>query len=499
MKYLSFLLALLVCLGFAPVATAASTITVTSPSNGASLTSPFTVTASSKTCGGVPTVSMGYSLDSNPATIEPPSFSATATGSVGGHILHVKCWGKQTHDETLLNITVVPSSADISVISPTAFSALKSPFQLTASTHMCAGVPAVSMGYSLDSNPATIEPTAFTASVAGTAGAHQLHVKCWGSQGAHDELVYGINIASGATVQTPVFSLPSGSYTGKQVISISAPTAGSTIHITIDGSTASASSPVYTGPLTISRSAVTIQAIAVAPGYQNSSLARADYKVISAPPIPDNAIVTRNVQRLGNWRVKFDSGTIGSGSGEMMRVDEPTLDGLTERFVTKYSGWGGVLYSNTYDNDAYATNFVYDARVWISSGTTIANLEMDLNQVMPNGDTVIYGFQCAGTSNTWDYTRNAGTPANPKVEWVRTSSYCNPAQWQKDSWHHVQIWSSRDEAGKVTYHSVWLDGVEYPINATVNSAFSLKWAKGALVVNFQVDDTAASNASSTLY
>jgi len=66
-------------------------------------------------------------------------------------------------------------------------------------------------------------------------------------------------------------------------------------------------------------------------------------------------------------------------------------------------------------------------------------------------------------------------------------------------WHHVQIGYSRDDVGNVTYHSVWFEGVESPINKTVNSAFRLGWAAGVLVANFQVDGIANNDGSSTLY
>jgi hypothetical protein len=123
---------------------------------------------------------------------------------------------------------------------------------------------------------------------------------------------------------------------------------------------------------------------------------------------------------------------------------------------------------------------------------------MDNNQVMRNGDTVIYAFQCSGYTNTWEFSSNAGTPTQPQVKWIKSTSPCNPAKWTRDTWHHVQISTSRDDMGNVTYHSVWFDGVESPINQTVNSEFSLGWALGALVANFQVDGLGASG-SSTLY
>ena len=185
-------------LALAASSISASAITVVTPSNGAVLTSPFKLVASTSTCGGIPAVSMGYSIDSNTATIEPTSFSALVVASPGSHVLHVKCWGKQINAQLLYNITVVaatPASAtsSITVASPANGATLSSPFSLVANTKTCASVPAVSMGYSIDSGPVVIEPTSFIASVSASAGTHTLHVKCWG-QNAADQVLLAINV-----------------------------------------------------------------------------------------------------------------------------------------------------------------------------------------------------------------------------------------------------------------------------------------------------------------
>ena len=188
----------------------------------------------------------------------------------------------------------------------------------------------------------------------------------------------------------------------------------------------------------------------------------------------------------------------GTSTGSMTLVSDPTLSGQTEKYYTTFTNAGGTLYSASYGNDTDSTNFVYDINVWIASGSVVQNLEMDNNQVMRNGDTVIYAFQCSGYSNTWEYTENSGTREAPQAHWLKSTQPCNPAKWTRDTWHHIQISTSRDDLGNVTYHSVWFDGVEAPINQTVNSDFSLGWGLGALVANFQVDGVGASG-SSTVY
>ena len=327
-------------------------------------------------------------------------------------------------------------------------------------------------------------------------------MKCWG-QNAADQVSLAINVGSSPSAATPRFSLAPGQYTTKHYVSLSDATAGAAIHYTLDGSGPSTSSPVYAGPILIANS-MTVQALAVASGYANSGIARADYAIASStsttgPSIPSTAIKTTGIQSMSNWRIKHDPATPGSSTGVMTEVADPSLSGLAERFDTNYTNGGGELYSITYAKDAAAKNFVYDAEVYIEEGSKISNLEMDNNQVIPNGDTVIYAFQCSGNSNTWEYSSNAGTPSAPSVKWIRSTAPCNPANWAPNEWHHVQISYSRDDSGNVTYHSVWLDGVQSAINKTVNSDFRLGWAAGVLVANFQVDGVAHTDSSATLY
>src|SRR5512140_3064680 len=143
---------LFAALALATFSVPAQAISVYSPSNGATVTSPFVVSASTTTCAGLPAVSMGYSIDSGTAVIEPTSFTAKATAAPGAHVLHVKCWGQNVHAEVLLNITVLAAPvSDITVVTPSNGATVTTPFTLTASAKTCGSKPAVSMGFSIDS------------------------------------------------------------------------------------------------------------------------------------------------------------------------------------------------------------------------------------------------------------------------------------------------------------------------------------------------------------
>jgi arabinogalactan endo-1,4-beta-galactosidase len=83
----------------------------------------------------------------------------------------------------------------------------------------------------------------------------------------------------------PAFSPVGGSYTTAQTVTITDATAGATIYYTTNGTTPSTASTVYSGAITIPATSATetIEAIAVATGYTNSSVATAIYKMTSPP------------------------------------------------------------------------------------------------------------------------------------------------------------------------------------------------------------------------
>ena len=76
----------------------------------------------------------------------------------------------------------------------------------------------------------------------------------------------------------PIFSPAAGAYLSGQKISIKSATSGAVIRYTTDGTAATASSPVYSEPITLS-AAMTVKAIAIVSGYKNSEVASAIYTI----------------------------------------------------------------------------------------------------------------------------------------------------------------------------------------------------------------------------
>ncbi|HEY0471110.1 MAG TPA: chitobiase/beta-hexosaminidase C-terminal domain-containing protein, partial [Kribbella sp.] len=119
------------------------------------------------------------------------------------------------------------------------------------------------------------------------------------------------------TVATPDFSPAAGVYASAQTVTISTSTAGSTIRYTLDGSTPTASSPLYSGPISVP-STRTVNAIGIKSGLANSAVARAAYTIgttqAGCPTQPD-------VPNFGpNTRI-FDPGMSAAGIQSQLDAD----------------------------------------------------------------------------------------------------------------------------------------------------------------------------------
>ncbi len=223
----------------------------------------------------------------------------------------------------------------------------------------------------------------------------------------------------------------------------------------------------------------------------------ADVSVTVSPNsslIPAYATSVGALQTLSNWQQLHDGVTGGTSTGAMVMTHSPSRSGSSRQFYTTYTYNGGERYHVSFGDDESASNFVYDVWIYLtSSAGNIGNLEMDLNQVIPNGQTVIMGMQCDGWTNTWDFTVNRGSATKPSDQWVASKAPCNVRSWGRNQWHHIQLAYSRNDSGWVTYKAAYVDGKEEAINVTAYSAFALGWAP-TLLTNFQVDGLGAAGS-----
>lgn len=407
-----------------------------------------------------------------------------------------------------------PAFADVTVTSPVANSTVGTPFVLTATASPCSGQSVSAMGYSIDSGATTSFSgvTSLNVQVSSATGAHTLHVKSWGNQGASCSTNVAITVS---TTTAPAL------YTD---IAVSQPTGQNSLispFMLVAGGTQCKSQAITAFGWSIDSSSSTtvvngssMNTQVTAPtgahtlhvkswGSGVSCVNDVAINVVPSPAslVPATAIAVNNIESQSNWNASYDVGTgsNATATGSTALTTTPSINGTSRDFLTTTANYGGERYSVSIGQDTNASNFLYDGWIYLGAGANnIANLELDMNQVTANGQTVIYGFQCDGWSKVWDYTANTGTATAFNDVWLHSNQPCNLANWAPNTWHHVQIQYSRDTVGNVTYQSVWVDNVEQDLNVTVFSSFSLGWGS-TLLSNFQIDGNTSASSSTTVY
>lgn len=214
--------------------------------------------------------------------------------------------------------------------------------------------------------------------------------------------------------------------------------------------------------------------------------------------VPTISSSVSSIQSFGGWTAIHDAGTPGGSSGWSAVTSSPSRSGAARKYSMSYSYYGGERYSTSFGDDESASNFIFDAWVYIPSPNSgLVNLELDLNQVISGGQTVIYGMQCDGWSKTWDISVNKGSTTSPNIGWAHTSVPCNVRGWSTNTWHHVQLTYSRNDTGWITYKSVALDGASHAINITALGAAKLGWGP-TLLVNVQLDGSSGGSGSANV-
>jgi hypothetical protein len=217
-----------------------------------------------------------------------------------------------------------------------------------------------------------------------------------------------------------------------------------------------------------------------------------------SPPntIPSYATSSGDIDGASSWEYEHDTGTPGASVGSTLYpATTPSYDDAREFYMT-YSDYGGERWHLSFGNSTSATHFVYDTYVYFVDPSQVQNVEMDVDQVMANGETVIFGTQCASGSKTWEYT----VIKNGSPHWLPSNIPCDPTTWTANTWHHIQVGVHRKNNGVVTHDWVTLDATQSVFNNAVGaSALALGWPLGDLVTNFQLDGLGAGDGSITSY
>ncbi|MDX8033225.1 chitobiase/beta-hexosaminidase C-terminal domain-containing protein [Lentzea sp. BCCO 10_0856] len=209
----------------------------------------------------------------------------------------------------------------------------------------------------------------------------------------------------GTPVATPTFSPPGGAYTSAQTVTISTATSGATIRYTVDGSTPTASSPLYSGPISVPTSR-TVSAIGIKSGLANSAVASATYTIGTQ----QGCVQPDNPSFGPNTRV-FDPGMSAASIQAQLDTDfNNQKDTLTAQMAPRRVAH--LFKPGTYN--------VHDD---VGYYTSVSGLGKNPGDVVINGDITVDAFnesdKGVALQNFWRSAENmAVNPSNGTNRWA---------------------------------------------------------------------------------
>ena len=210
----------------------------------------------------------------------------------------------------------------------------------------------------------------------------------------------------GGTVATPSFSPPGGTYATAQSVTITTTTSGASIRFTVDGSTPTASSTLYTGPVSVTSSR-TINAIGLASGLTSSAVAGATYTIGAAGTCPTQSDTPSFGPNVRIFSTGMATATVQAQLDADFNAQKDTLSAQMGTGRVAHLFLPGTY--NVHDN--------------IGFYTSIAGLGQNPDDVTINGDVTVDAFnasdQGVALQNFWRSAENlAINPSSGSTRWA---------------------------------------------------------------------------------
>jgi len=260
--------------------------------------------------------------------------------------------GYTTSPDTSATYTLVAATPVISVPS----GSYPEPLSVTITT----ASPAAKIFYTTNGNTPTASSTLYTGPISVTTSETITAIAA--ATGYTTSSVVSAKYAVQPVVATPVLSVAAGSYTSVQTVTISEATSTATVYYTTNGTTPTTASAVYSGPITVS-SSETLEAIGIATGYYNSSVAVAAYTISPASA----SYINIPSSQFSASSFNLNGGATVTSAGLLQITDGGSMENRSAWFSTKVPV------------QAFTTDFTFQ-------------------QLNPSGDGMTFTIQNQGTT-----------------------------------------------------------------------------------------------------
>ena len=280
-----------------------------------------------------------------------------------------------------------------------------------------------------------------------------------GGQRATQEILTWVYTPGGSSTPqtaTPAISPATGTFSSPQSVTITDSTSSSSIFYTLDGSTPTTSSTLYSGPFSVS-STTTVKAIATASGFTQSSVA--------------TSVIT--IQSGGGGAINFSSGFTPTGmqfnGHTLLNGTRLQLTDVATTYEVASAFWATPVNISSFTND-----FTFQLTNASADGFTFTIQGVAPTAIGPAGGGLGYGGTSGGIAKSvavkFDLFSNAGEGTNS------TGIYTNGAM---PSVPATSLPSSINLHSGDTFHvHMTYDGITLAMTITdtaTNAAFSTSW------------------------
>ncbi len=264
--------------------------------------------------------------------------------------------GKKERECSVCHYKAEEIVAKLEIVKTPAFSVESGAVDSGTSVTISCSTEGAKIYYTKDGSAPTASSTEYTAAISITEAVtiKAIAVK----NGMNDSAVASASYTIKGTVATPAFSVAAGEVTSGTIVTITCATEGSKIYYTTDGSAPTASSTEYTAAISITE-AVTIKAIAVKDGMNDSAVASTSYTAVgyNLYESPIDA-VTGNAATASSTYIYFGAfpKTV-LPEGSTVTVDE--ADSVTMGANTYYKGSDNNYYAKVKENCYGSSGYTY--------------------------------------------------------------------------------------------------------------------------------------------
>jgi|GEM_PF-3531792 len=314
----------------------------------------------------------------------------------------------------------------LSTVSTPTFSPAAGTYTSTQNVTISSATAGATIYYTLDgTDPASSATRAIYASAIAVSATKTIKAKAFKTgmnPSVTSQATYTINLSA---VAAPAFSPAGGTYTSAQNVTISTATAGATIHYTINGTTPTEASPIYSTAIAIS-STTTLKAGAWKTGMTPSAIASAAYTINTSVNLAPNpgfeSAPSLNYLYYGTGTFTWASDYFHAGA-KSLKIVSSQATGVFARWVSKVSNIGAVA------------GQTYIASVWMKTSGVTQYGELlinfwDSNQVYLNKYYI--SPHVSGTSNWTQLTVSGIAPANTKYVRAEFRLYGPGTIWVDD-------------------------------------------------------------------